>query len=293
MEATHEFSQLDRFEGCLGGGRRVSGVYLLVAIDGRRARQNSAQLKTLLRSADDQLRAYGVSRSDVQALLAPAKELIEPAASWGKLGRGMAVLLSQNSVRIWQLPIQCDERCEVGTNFYVLPLVESLTTDIAYFLLAVSQNQVRLLRNTRSETEDVAVPDLPADRETAVLLEDTEQTLNAHVGRTQVPGRGDLMYHGHGGAPDAAKDEIEQYLRAIERVVAQFMAGKTEPLLFAGVDYLFPIYEQANTYPHLVPTPITGNPELWSPKELRERAWPLVEPLVQRDATQHVRSMET
>jgi hypothetical protein len=265
-------------------GYRVS-IYLSPLM-GSDARQNPAQLKALLRGAGDRLRALGVSRSDVEALLAPAMELIEPAATWGKLGRGMAVLLSHNGARIWQLPIECDERCDVGKNFYVLPLIESLAGDIAYFVLAVSQNQVRLLRGTRSEMEEVAVPGLPADRETAVLLEDTERTLHAHVGRAQVPGRGDLMYHGHGGAPDAAKDEIEQYLRAIARAVAKFMVGKADPLLFAGVDYLFPIYEQANTYPHLLPTPITGNPELWSPEELRERAWPLVEPLVQarRDA---------
>jgi hypothetical protein len=260
-------------------GYRVS-IYLS-PLTGAETRQNPAQLKNLLRQADEQLRALGVRRSDVEALLAPAMELIAPAATWGKLGPGMAVLLSHHGARMWQLSIACEERCEVGKNFYILPVIKSLAGEIAYFVLAVSQNQVRLMRGTLGEMEEVAVPALPADRETAVLLEDAQRTLHAHVGRAQVPGRGDLMYHGHGGAPDATKDEIVQYLRAIERAVAQFMVGRTEPLLFAGVDYLFPMYKQVNTYSHLLPTPITGNPELWSPQELRERAWPFVEPLVE------------
>jgi hypothetical protein len=258
-------------------GTRVS-IYLSPLI-GAESRQNPAKLKALLRQAGERLGARGVRPSEVDELLAPATELVEQGATWGQFGRGMAVLLSQNGARTVQLPVPCDERCEVGANFFVLPLIEALAGDIVYFVLAVSQNQVRLFRGSRSEMEEVAVPGLPADRETAVLLEDTERTLQAHVGQSQVPGRGDLMYHGHGGAPDASKDEIEQYFRAIDRAVAQYLAGRREPLLFAGVDYLFPIYQEANTYANLVPELIPGNPELWSPKELLERAWPLIEPL--------------
>jgi hypothetical protein len=260
-------------------GHLVS-IYLSPLL-GAESRQNSVQLEGLVRTAERRLQELGVPRSGIESLLAPAMALIEPAAEWGELGRGMAVLLSQSGARIWQLPIACHERCEVGKTFYILPLIEWLASEMDYYVLAVSQNQVRLLQGTGSEMEEVAVPGLPADRETALLVEDSERTLHAHVGRPQVPGRGDLLYHGHGGAPDVAKDEIEQYLRAIERAVAQFLVGRTEPLVFAGVDYLFPIYRRANTYSYLLPTPITGNPELWSPKELSDRSWPLVEPLVQ------------
>jgi hypothetical protein len=50
-------------------------------------------------------------------------------------------------------------------------------------------------------------------------------------------------------------------------------------LVLAGVEYLFPIYRQANTYPHLVDEGIMGNPDELSAKALHGRAWSVVEPL--------------
>jgi hypothetical protein len=44
------------------------------------------------------------------------------------------------------------------------------------------------------------------------------------------------------------------------------------------VDYLQPIYRQANTYPDLLEGGIEGNPDRLSNKELHDRAWPLVKP---------------
>ena len=46
----------------------------------------------------------------------------------------------------------------------------------------------------------------------------------------------------------------------------------------AGVDYLLPIYQQANTYAHLLPDGITGNPEMLKAEELHTQAWQIVQP---------------
>jgi hypothetical protein len=91
------------------------------------------------------------------------------------------------------------------------------------------------------------------------------------------------MFHGHGGAPDASKDFVAEFFREIDRALANVLRMGTEPLVFAGVDYLFPIYQEANTYANLLPQPVIGNPELWSADELRARAWPLVESIVRKE----------
>jgi hypothetical protein len=63
---------------------------------------------------------------------------------------------------------------------------------------------------------------------------------------------------------------------------------RTAPLVFAGVDYLFPVYQQVNSYAHLLPNAIRGNPELWSADDLHQRAWPLIEPLLAKRREQDV-----
>jgi hypothetical protein len=50
-------------------------------------------------------------------------------------------------------------------------------------------------------------------------------------------------------------------------------------LVLAAVDYLQPIYHQANTYAHLLEGEIEGNPDRLSSKELHDRGWPLVRPV--------------
>jgi len=255
---------------------KVVSIYMPVQ-SGADSRQNAVRLKNLLRKAESQLTARGVDRSDVRELLAPGWRLEERNELTGKIGRGLAILIGPADMRVWSLPIECAEQCVVAPRFYVLPLIVSLNNNAAYYVLALSQNQVRLLRGTRAEIEQVDVPGLPTNRDEALQLDDPEPVQQAHVSRPQVAGRGDLIFHGHGGAPDAAPAELEAYLREVDRAVAKHLRLQTDPLIFAGVDYLFPIYRQVNNYAHLLATPITGNPELWSDAELRKKAWSLVD----------------
>jgi hypothetical protein len=56
------------------------------------------------------------------------------------------------------------------------------------------------------------------------------------------------------------------------------LKNKRIPLVLAGVDYILPLYKEANTYPNLMDEGILGNPELLSAKELQARAWAIVRP---------------
>jgi hypothetical protein len=60
------------------------------------------------------------------------------------------------------------------------------------------------------------------------------------------------------------------------------LLGEQSPLVLAGVEYLFPLYKQANSYPALVEKGIPGNPEELKPEELHAQAWPLVAPIFQQ-----------
>ncbi|MBD1923849.1 hypothetical protein H6F77_22675 [Microcoleus sp. FACHB-831] len=68
----------------------------------------------------------------------------------------------------------------------------------------------------------------------------------------------------------------------IDGALHDFLRNKKSPLVLAGVEYLFPVYKEANTYQHLVEEGITGNPEILKPEELQQQAWPIVEPIFQQ-----------
>jgi hypothetical protein len=48
--------------------------------------------------------------------------------------------------------------------------------------------------------------------------------------------------------------------------------------VLAGVEYLFPLYREANSYRHLFEEGIAGNPELMTTEDLHMRAWAIVQP---------------
>ena len=60
----------------------------------------------------------------------------------------------------------------------------------------------------------------------------------------------------------------------------ELLREETTPLVLAGVEYLFPIYREANTYPYLLEQGVAGNPDKLKAETLREKAWGIVEPSV-------------
>ncbi|MBE0688280.1 MAG: hypothetical protein IH585_19985 [Anaerolineaceae bacterium] len=61
------------------------------------------------------------------------------------------------------------------------------------------------------------------------------------------------------------------------------MVNEKSPLALAGVDYLIPIYKDANSYPFIVEKSIAGNPEELTPKEIHEKAWLIVSPIFAKE----------
>jgi hypothetical protein len=62
----------------------------------------------------------------------------------------------------------------------------------------------------------------------------------------------------------------------IDRALHTLLHDEKAPLVFAGVDYLFPIYREANSYPHLVERHVSGNPDQAAERQLHDAAWDCV-----------------
>ena len=72
-------------------------------------------------------------------------------------------------------------------------------------------------------------------------------------------GDGSVTFHGAGSGSASAKDDLLRYFRLVEDGLTEFLKGDRVPLVLAGVEYLLPIYKEANTYPNLIDMVIKGN----------------------------------
>jgi len=260
-------------------GEYVVSIYM-PAIVGAERRQNPVRFKNLLRKAGRKMLARKIGEPAVQKMTVSARTLLDQPELWQGLSHGLAVFVSRESLRAWPLPFFCKEDCVVGAYAYLLPLVSWKTNDAPYFVLAVSRNSVRLLEGTRARIQEVTLPGLPTNLSDALNYDVRQVTSQMHSGTERLAGKEGAVFHGQGGEVDVAKQELASFFREIDRVVSDYLQLRSEPLIFAGVDYLFPIYQAVNSYPNLASTPITGNPDLLIPSEIRIRAWPLVEACV-------------
>ena len=240
--------------------------------------QDPIRFRNMLRDAVERLRAQGVRTPDAQAILAPAEALLQDPFFWSSGGIGLAVFAGEGFFRSFRLTLELPELLVVAQRFHVKPLMPFLASDGHYYILALSQKQVRLLDATRHTVQEMAPESTPPALAEALQYEQYERQLQFHTGTSSAYGKRPASYHGHDPS-DEAKDRILRWFHKIDDELGQLIKGGQSPLVLAGVEFLFPLYREANTYPHLVEEGVPGNPEVLRPEELHAESWPLVEPL--------------
>lgn len=232
--------------------------------------------------AEQRLIAAGLRAADARKMLEPARGLQEDASFWKHQGDGLAFFLATSFVRMYRLPMTFQELVVVGKHFHVRQLLPFLTNDGRFFILAFSQNAVRLLQGTRYRVSEVDLTGVPRNLAEALLTHDTDEMLTFHTRPAGGLGSWAAIYHGHGVGIDDKKDDILRYFQKIDHGLHPLLKNELAPLVLAGVDYLLPIYRKANTYAHLFEQGISGNPDQLSNQELHDKAWPLVQPHFQQ-----------
>jgi hypothetical protein len=248
--------------------------------------QDRTRLKNLIRQAQESLQAYGLRPAEAEALLEPVTRLLGAIPFWKDKRDGLALFISPGMFRQYQLPARFDSLVVVAHRFHLKPLLAFLGGN-EFFVLALSQNAVRLFAGSRfglSAIDDLeGVPKSLAD---ALKYEELIKQQQFRTGIGEGGARGERAAMFHGQSADDAKDRILRYFRQIDQGLQDLLREEPAPLVLAGVEYLLPIYKEANTYPHLLGEGITGNPEGVSPDDLHRQAWALMEPYFKREQEQ-------
>lgn len=249
--------------------------------------QDQQRLRNMLRATRHTLLAYGFPMAQIKVLCKPIKTLLERSPVWSHPGDGMAIFCSPELFACYQLPYSVREQERVGVRFHLKPLLPMLVNEKPFYILALSQNEVRLLKATRYGLEELALPpsvptslaEVMRDSEADNEVEYHSSASGATVGKG---GRRPVVFHGQGVGTDDEKSHLLRYFQKIDHGLHELLHGETAPLVLASAEFLWPIYREANTYPYLSPGGVAGNPDRKqvSSETLHRRAWPLVEPSV-------------
>ncbi len=256
-------------------------IYLPTHRIGRETEQGPILLKNLLKEANGKLHTYGLRTPEIQTLLNPAESLLVDNLFWQYQIDGLALFLSPAGLRSYRLPLRFDPLVVVGKHFHIKPLFQLVTNDKHFFVLAVSQKEIRLFRCTQYSVSKVDLREVPTSLAQALRFDDPEKHLQFHTG-TSSPGVGgdrSALFHGHGGSVNNTKSNLLRYFHKIDKGLQELLRDERAPLVLAGVKYLLPIYQEANNYPHLMEECIEGNPEELSAEELHKRACEITHPV--------------
>lgn len=241
--------------------------------------QDAIRLKNLLRKAEEQLVREGVRPADARELLAPVTDLLDDAHFWRHQGDGLAIFRSHDVFRLYRLPLSLQEFVTVSDRFYVKPLLPLLVNDARFYVLALSQNAVRLLECSRDQVHEIELTDAP-QRVTDTMKDEREPERQLQFHSLPMGGRNlEARFHGHGvGAEDVDIVNLSAYFYRIEDSLQSILKESRAPLILACVEYLSPIFREVSAYRPMLQPIVAGNPDGVTNEELHQRGWLIAEP---------------
>lgn len=234
------------------------------------AKGNALEWREMVRGLDSKIQQYG----------SEGRQLLETVSDWNAVARdaepqakSIAVFRSPDIFRVSWIDEQVRSKAVIGPHFYIRPLLPELVRDRTFYLLALSQKNVRLLRCTSRTSEEVELP--------AAIASSYEAYMNTakpdHVsGNRSSPGPSSGSSTGVMFGTSSDREDKDEYLAhfygQIDRGVNECLRGKTEPLVLVGVEYEIALYRSLSKYPRLAGESVEGAPNSLKSGEMHSRA---------------------
>ena len=259
-------------------------IFLPLHPAGRDGTQDATRLRRLIDEAQKQLADRGLTKTAAAELLAPARAVPHQEEAWQNRGQWMAIFLSGSLQRMLHGQGQMEEALFVDDQFHVRPLLPFLAERERFFLLALSQNSVRLFEGDSRSLTLIDVPSLQNSLDEAL---DNEAVAGGYQPRTATrrgkTARQSAGLHGQDSEGVAAKSDLTIFLRQAAGAVDRCLAEQRAPLILATVAENVPHWRTLSRYQHLLDDFVAGNPDYEPLDQLHAKAWPLVRPALDRD----------
>jgi hypothetical protein len=247
-------------------------ITVLLPLHPEDTRQIQAAVKSAIRAVEQRLEQRHEDRKQVDALMESLRALpgameIEPGQ------KGVAILRSPSVLQRFLVPGEVEESITVGRHFHLVPLIQHLSETRPFYILALSQKHIRLLRCTNTTSEEVNLPpSVPRSLDDYLQTDKPDHVLdNASAGG---PGTGSMnrVMFGTGTEKQRKEQYLLHFYKEVDRGVTDLLEKDTAPLVIAGVEYEIPLYRTGSVFPRLVDDAVRGAPDGLKGGELHKRA---------------------
>ena len=256
------------------------------------------------RAALDRARQLLPSANGVDGAGDSLAEALEPLTHeeefWRYQSDGLAVFASPGIQRLYRLPGSVPDLVVVASSFHTRPMLEYLQAPDRYWVLGLSQKNVRLWSGTAAGVSPIDLQGVPRnlmealgydfERDQKLVLR--RKTRNASHGGH---GRGGTMpvFHGHGVGSDDSEPELRRFFKKVDEGLQEMLEGEIGPLVLAAVNEYHPLYRSVSGLDNLAEEGIEASVVDWSPDRVHEAAWPIAKAQVLKKIDRALELWET
>lgn len=219
------------------------------------------KLSNLTKEAVRQLQEAGTDKRLLATLQEHLDDLADDEEFWRYQAHSLAIFVTPDSLRTYRLANKLSEMVEVSDRFHLKPLIRAITFPHAAYVLAISENAVRLVEVSADlPATTVKVPDLPKDAASAV----GKSTINDRSPSGRIQGS------------EGQKTRLAQYTRKVDAAMRPIVAGSDIPVILAATQPVEAIFRSVSSIAAL-PQVISGSHDRTSDADLASAARPILD----------------
>lgn len=223
--------------------------------------QARTNLGNLTRTAVTQLEEAGLAKRRIWQLEEHLGILMEDDDFWEHQASSLAILLTPERIHTFRLANDLNDMVEVSDRFHLKPLLRAATFAHVAYVLAVSENDVRLVEMSADlPAREIKVPNMPKDAASAV----GKKSINESGSGRRLQGL------------EGQKVRLGQYIRKIDAALRPVLQGSNTPIILASTLPVDALLRSLTTLPLLEQT-IETSPDRMTPAELAEAARPILD----------------
>ncbi len=237
-------------------------IYLPTTTLSQQSDASRIELGNLLKQGLAQLEQSGFDKRRLAALHVHVAHLIDDDEFWRFQAHSLAILATPDHVDVFRLANNLLAQVELSGRFHLKPLLRAITFPHAAFVLALTENSVRLL--------EVLAEGPPI----LVTVDGLPKSAADSLGRATI---NDRSPSGRILGSEGKKVRLTQFARKVDAAVSAAVKGTHTPLILAGNEPLSSIYHSLSTAAGLLPTTIAGNPDQMTEADLATAARSLLD----------------
>lgn len=247
-------------------------IFLPTHVKGEDVQQDVIRLKNLIREAENVLIKKNCKSELIEGMLSDARKLLSDTRFWQYQKEGLALFINPDYFRVEKIPIRLKEHLYISDHFIITPILPMLVKDGHFFILALSQKEVRFYKANFEKIERLNPENVPVSLKDFLKYDDLQRQLQMRSATGDI-----MMFHGHGGGQDDTKKSINRFISAVESGITAFLNNEQAPLILAGVESVTSVYRANNNYKYLTEQEIRGNADIIKDTILLQKAQTIAE----------------